>query len=105
MGRSLSVITEPAGIVYLQENAALASVAWLAPFCDASGKCFAWCSYDGQHANTNIHHGGGNLVFADGHAKYRTLMSMRSSDFGLQPNWGVDPHDSKPCDVGLTRDL
>jgi prepilin-type processing-associated H-X9-DG protein len=32
-----------------------------------------------------LHFDGGNLVFADGHAKFRKGSSMRSGDFGLVP--------------------
>ena len=35
---------------------------------------------------SNQHMGGGNLVFADGHAKWRRYTAIRSSDFGLLPD-------------------
>jgi prepilin-type processing-associated H-X9-DG protein len=40
--------------------------------------------------------GGGNLVFADGHAKCRSVQALRSRDFGLVPDDGIEaPHDKK----------
>src|SRR5205823_4219207 len=74
MGRPLAVTPNPADIVYLQEVGALERLAWLRPVCDAKGNCVAWCDWEvGRHWYTNLHFGGGNLIFADGHAKYRTL--------------------------------
>ena len=35
---------------------------------------------------TSRHFGGGNLLFVDGHAKYRKFSSMRSGEFGLVPD-------------------
>ena len=34
--------------------------------------------------------GGGNLVFVDGHVKYRTYRQLRSADFGLTPDDGIE---------------
>jgi prepilin-type N-terminal cleavage/methylation domain-containing protein/prepilin-type processing-associated H-X9-DG protein len=104
MGRPLAVVPTPANVVYLQELGHLMNIAWLRPVCDAKGKCVAWCYHDGvRHWYTNIHQGGGNLVFGDGHAKFRTLFSMRSSDFGLTPDRPANRNDNGACDTGLTR--
>jgi prepilin-type processing-associated H-X9-DG protein len=35
---------------------------------------------------SNQHAGGGNLGFADGHARWRRYMAIRSGDFGLLPD-------------------
>src|SRR5262249_22609050 len=34
----------------------------------------------------SLHFDGGNLVFADGHAKFRKFRTMRSGEFGLVPD-------------------
>ena len=34
----------------------------------------------------DVHDGGGNLIFVDGHAEYRKYRMLRSSDFGLTPD-------------------
>jgi prepilin-type N-terminal cleavage/methylation domain-containing protein/prepilin-type processing-associated H-X9-DG protein len=104
MGRTLAVVPEPASIAYLHELGVLESVAWLRPVCDRNDRCSAWCYYHNKHWYTNLHSSGGNLIFADGHAKYRTLMSMRTGDFGLTPpDRAVDPNSNSACDNGLKR--
>jgi len=40
---------------------------------------------------------------ADGHAKYRTQLSIRSSDFGLMPDRAPHPNDGIGCDGRLKR--
>jgi prepilin-type processing-associated H-X9-DG protein len=40
--------------------------------------------------------GGGNLVFVDGHVKYKTYKQLRSRDFGLTPDDGVEAKSDKP---------
>jgi prepilin-type N-terminal cleavage/methylation domain-containing protein/prepilin-type processing-associated H-X9-DG protein len=105
MGRPLAVVPAPADIVYLHELGVLESVAWLRPVCDKNGRCLAWCYWSGKHWYGNIHNGGGNIILADGHAKYRSLMSMRSSDFGLIPDRGLDPKNNSACDAGLKREF
>jgi prepilin-type processing-associated H-X9-DG protein len=34
----------------------------------------------------NNHSGGGNLLYCDGHAKWKKTVAIRSGDFGLLPN-------------------
>jgi prepilin-type N-terminal cleavage/methylation domain-containing protein/prepilin-type processing-associated H-X9-DG protein len=103
MGRSLAVVPAPADIIYMHELGVVERIAWLRPVCDASGNCTAWCYYHNQHWYNISHSGGGNLIFADGHAKYRTLLSIRSSDFGLTPDRALHPNDGIGCDGGLKR--
>jgi prepilin-type N-terminal cleavage/methylation domain-containing protein/prepilin-type processing-associated H-X9-DG protein len=47
------------------------------------------------------HFDGGNIVFADGHAKFRKFRSVRSGDFGLTPDepW-VDDVKQSYCNKG-----
>jgi prepilin-type N-terminal cleavage/methylation domain-containing protein/prepilin-type processing-associated H-X9-DG protein len=104
MARPLAVVPNPADIVYLQEVGALERYAWLRPVCEAKGTCHYWCDWEvGRHWYTNSHFGGGNLIFADGHAKYRTLLSMHPSAFGMAPERSVDPTSGTGCDGGLKR--
>jgi prepilin-type processing-associated H-X9-DG protein len=44
---------------------------------------------------SDLHFGGGNLVFADGHARYKSLESIRSRDFGLVPDDGHEADANK----------
>ena len=32
-----------------------------------------------------------NLIFCDGHVKYRKYYALRSGDFGLVPDWAYEP--------------
>ena len=102
MGRPLAVVPEPAGIIYLHELGVQERIAWLRPVCNGAN-CVAWCYYHNKHWYSNNHQGGGNLIFADGHAKYRTLFSIHSGDFGLTPDRPQNPADNKACDPGLKR--
>jgi prepilin-type N-terminal cleavage/methylation domain-containing protein/prepilin-type processing-associated H-X9-DG protein len=93
MGRALAVVPNPAEIVYLQENNLKWNYAWMRPqLVDAKGT-YQWWHWDlgnekPKDQYSNLHSNGGNLVFADGHAKYKSLNSIRSSDFGLVPDEG-----------------
>ena len=93
MGRSENAIPSPANVVYLQERDTLSSLASLRP--DAGG-CPSppthyryWHSYvagtSGDHY-TSIHGQGGNVLWFDGHARWRAVKTLRSGDFGLTPD-------------------
>jgi prepilin-type N-terminal cleavage/methylation domain-containing protein/prepilin-type processing-associated H-X9-DG protein len=104
MGRPLAVVPEPANIIYLHELGVIERIAWLRPVCDTRGNCVAFCYWSKKHWYSNNHQGGGNLVFADGHVKYRTLFSIHSGDFGLTPpDRSPNPNDNRACDPGLKR--
>jgi prepilin-type N-terminal cleavage/methylation domain-containing protein/prepilin-type processing-associated H-X9-DG protein len=106
MGRPLAVVPAPADIVYLHELGVLESIAWLRPVCNKNGGCVAWCFWSGgRHWYNNSHSNGGNLIFADGHAKFRSLLSMRSRDYGLTPDREISPNNNSACDPGLKREF
>ena len=95
MGRSLSEIPAPADIIYLDENRFRFKVAWLRPqLVDAKKGRYQYWHWDQgpekieQYSNT--HMGGGNLVYVDGHAKYKPVRLLRSRDFGLVPDEGIE---------------
>jgi prepilin-type N-terminal cleavage/methylation domain-containing protein/prepilin-type processing-associated H-X9-DG protein len=87
MGRPLALIPRPADTVYLQELYNRRRVAFLRPAFDGK-KYYYWhfARGPGQENYTTIHMEGGNLVFTDGHARWRRGQSLRSSDFGLVPD-------------------
>jgi prepilin-type N-terminal cleavage/methylation domain-containing protein len=103
MGRPLAVVPAPADIVYLHELGAVENIAWLRPVCQPGGVCVAWCYWSGKHWYGISHFDGGNMILADGHAKYRLRTSMHSGDFGLTPDRYSDPNSNKACDPGLKR--
>src|SRR5438874_10482293 len=91
MGHALSVIPTPADIIYLDESHFRWNVAWLRPQEYPKKGQYSWWHWNlgsGQGAGrveqyNNVHSEGGNLVFVDGHARYRPFRQLRSSDFGL----------------------
>jgi prepilin-type N-terminal cleavage/methylation domain-containing protein len=94
MSRPLAVIPNPSEIVYVDENRFKFKVAWLRPqLQDAKKNRYQFWHWDQgpekieQYSNT--HFGGGTLVFVDGHAKYKPVKLLRSSDFGLTPDEGT----------------
>jgi prepilin-type N-terminal cleavage/methylation domain-containing protein/prepilin-type processing-associated H-X9-DG protein len=103
LGRPIAVAPEPASIIYLQELGERQGWAWVRPVCDPKGNCDAWCFYAlGRHWYSTAHRDGGNMVYIDGHAKYKPLAAIRSSDFGLTPDRVLDPKSNNGCN-GLKR--
>jgi prepilin-type N-terminal cleavage/methylation domain-containing protein/prepilin-type processing-associated H-X9-DG protein len=95
MGRTLAVVPNPAEIVYVQEDNLRSSYAWLRPqSIDPKGTYQWWYSDQSNGKPMNPysdahHHGhGGNLLFADSHAKFKRFDAIRSRDFGLVPDEG-----------------
>jgi prepilin-type N-terminal cleavage/methylation domain-containing protein/prepilin-type processing-associated H-X9-DG protein len=101
MGRALAVMPSPADIVYLNENRLHSHAAWLRPaLMNAKKGTYSYWHFDqglpkGVEQYCNVHMGGGNLVFVDGHAKYRPYRLIRSRDFGLVPDDGVEAPSDK----------
>jgi prepilin-type processing-associated H-X9-DG protein len=101
MGRPLAVMPAPSDIVYLSENRTHSHAAWLRPALQDPKKLLYsyWHFNHGLPANTEqynyIHVGGGNLVFVDGHVKYKSVQQFRSRDFGLVPDDGIEALDTK----------
>lgn len=108
IGRTLAAIPAPAEIVYAQELFNARGTAFMRPLCTAAVALkqatpdgtytYRWWFYPRDTGNvnsaanyTNVHMGGGNLLFADGHAKWKKSPSMRSTDFGLLPDRPLTP--------------
>ena len=101
-GTALARIPNPAEIVFCQENFS----AWMEAVnrpgqVNLNPPRFQWwhlvdCRPQFQGAPllmpgcveqyNSRHSEGGNIVFADGHARFRKFRSMRSGDFGLIPD-------------------
>lgn len=82
--RHIAVIPEVSTIVWAQELAEASRVAIERPYSPATyggtdTRWFNWC-------NVNIgkvHFDGGNILFCDGHVKWRKQSSMRGTDYGV----------------------
>jgi prepilin-type N-terminal cleavage/methylation domain-containing protein/prepilin-type processing-associated H-X9-DG protein len=93
-GRPLSVVPDPAQIVYLQEDLWRESTSWLFPLGPLrSGQYLAWGLARlglihpwGLWEEGRANPGGGNLLYVDGHVHYKPKAALRSSDFGLVPD-------------------
>jgi prepilin-type N-terminal cleavage/methylation domain-containing protein/prepilin-type processing-associated H-X9-DG protein len=100
MGRALSVVPNPADIVYLDENRFRWNVAWLRPaLVNVKKGLYQYWHWDQGPEKieqyNNVHSNGANLVFVDGHARYKPYKTIRSSDFGMVPDDGIDANASK----------
>jgi prepilin-type N-terminal cleavage/methylation domain-containing protein/prepilin-type processing-associated H-X9-DG protein len=100
LGRPLSVTPNPAEIVYLQENNLRWNQAWLQPALTNPKKgLYQWWHWEKgiekKEQFSNLHSGGGNLLFVDGHAKYKHHLQIRSRDFGLLPDDGPEADGNK----------
>jgi prepilin-type N-terminal cleavage/methylation domain-containing protein/prepilin-type processing-associated H-X9-DG protein len=101
IGRALAAVPSPAEIIYLDENRYRWHVAWLRPrLVNAARQQYQWWHWNqGPEGKieqySNVHSGGGNLVFVDGHAKYKAITALRSRDFGLTPDDGIEANATK----------
>jgi prepilin-type N-terminal cleavage/methylation domain-containing protein/prepilin-type processing-associated H-X9-DG protein len=95
MGRSLAVIPSPADIIYVQELFDRRNTAFLRPGYTAASNDYYYWHFQrapGLENYTTLHMQGGNVLYNDGHAKWRRGQSVRSRDFGLTPDdgWEAD---------------
>ena len=89
LGRKMSAVRRPAGVVYLQEYYTYTTTAYLRPMRMSSGNKFGLWAYErspGLQNYTSLHENGGNLLFLDSHVEYRKAKAVRSGDFGLVPD-------------------
>jgi prepilin-type N-terminal cleavage/methylation domain-containing protein/prepilin-type processing-associated H-X9-DG protein len=104
MGRSSTIVSDPAGIVYLQEYKYWVNAAQMRPTLDSDGlyRYWTWDHYNVTKEYSTVHgggtnlgrDGGGNIVFADSHAKFRKASSIKAKEFGLaEPNTQTPSED------------
>jgi prepilin-type processing-associated H-X9-DG protein len=79
-GRPLSVVPAFSEIVYLQEFSFRTNAARQFPFFVKGEGYSQWYWQTSQS-----HAAGGNLLFVDGHVRWRRQEGLRSRDFGLFP--------------------
>ena len=96
------------GLIMMQETLYSEPRSVNRPFGDPSFLGLFWHGIDpvpGEAYNHN-HNGGGNLLFCDGHAKWRASTSVRSGEFGLLPDVGYTATNGSftdPCGLGVPR--
>lgn len=79
-GLSMAAVSQPSERVMLQEYSMLVSYSAVRPFELSAGTYIYWLALP-QYSNN--HMGGSNMLFADGHVKWRKQSSLCASDFGL----------------------
>jgi prepilin-type N-terminal cleavage/methylation domain-containing protein/prepilin-type processing-associated H-X9-DG protein len=94
-GRPVSVVPAPAEIVYLQEFSFRTNAARQFPFFIKEQGYAQWYWQTSQN-----HAAGGNLLFVDGHVRWRRQEALRSRDFGLNPPDDAPTYD--PADYWKT---
>jgi prepilin-type processing-associated H-X9-DG protein len=104
MGRSMAVVPNPADVIYLQEHTWRVSNAHLRPASLDKGKTYTAWHYVSPvgEGYSNLHREGGNIVFVDGHARYRKYRSLHSGEFGLVPDEFWSPKNELKPDAGGT---
>ena len=99
IGRPLAVIDRPAEVIYIQELNWRIDNAQLRPARVGNGTTFTAWHYTSPigEGYSNLHQGGGNFVFEDGHVKFKHHLALRSGDFGLVPDqpWSTT-NEGKP---------
>ena len=102
LDKSMAKIHDPTRTVVIQENYVLMNSYWYEPE-NSGGVDFytqwhtwtassssEWSGPPGREHYNNLHQGGGNLIFCDGHAEYRPNRRTSSLDFGLVDSKGLD---------------
>jgi prepilin-type N-terminal cleavage/methylation domain-containing protein/prepilin-type processing-associated H-X9-DG protein len=87
-GLSMAAISQPASRIMFQEYNVVRNVSYQRPRAtDTAGTTFdSWLILSATGTYSNNHFGGGNLLFADGHAKWKLQSSICARDFGLNSN-------------------
>lgn len=78
---SLAAIPEVSNTIFMQEYTDIVNMTFMRPTRFGDGVNFFLWLYDG--AFSTVHFEGGNLLFCDGHAKWRKTSSICASEFGV----------------------
>lgn len=97
MQASIAQINSPASIIFLGEENILVNRSLLRPRVSSANlvtpQTFQYwhAITNGLEVYNNIHTGGGNVMYVDGHAKWKRYEQFRSGDFGLKPDLAYTP--------------
>ncbi len=95
-GKAIAVVPNPASIIWVQEGIDTTKNAVTRPSeCPSTNTaCGSLTGFRAWLASSysNIHSGGGNLLYCDGHAKWSKQASLLASSYGINtvPTEGVD---------------
>jgi len=96
-GISLATIQEPSDTIMLQEYSLAVAASWVRPMAISTSNLTRYEYWlQGTSATPigtgstydRLHFDGGNLLFADGHVKWKRQVSICASEFGLTPDSG-----------------
>jgi prepilin-type N-terminal cleavage/methylation domain-containing protein/prepilin-type processing-associated H-X9-DG protein len=85
LGRAISDLPNPASLIWSQEGVDITKNSVTRPSACPSTSCSATSGYQSWLASSysNIHSGGGNLLYCDGHAKWSKQSGIGASAYGL----------------------
>ena len=99
MGRSLTIVSDVAGTVAVQEDNVKSSVCLLRPKAVSPNYYTEWANYSTNHMKRGDRaEGAGNVLFSDMHAKFRKNASLKAYEFGLAERDTTTPSQ----DTGLS---
>jgi len=81
LGRSLTVIPNTAEVIWASEQPQFMNTAWLRPYSNNATPP-EYSEWLGSSYN-QLHFEGGNLLFCDGHVKFRKQSSIKATEFGI----------------------
>lgn len=121
LGRRISAVPDATGTILLDESASATNAALCRPMPSVPGDFYGvryYFNYDtvpllaylnfplwhnivnGKEDMLDVHNGGVQLLFLDGHGDYRKYRDLRSGDFGLKPDEPWSPTNSWYPDEG-----
>jgi prepilin-type N-terminal cleavage/methylation domain-containing protein/prepilin-type processing-associated H-X9-DG protein len=90
-GRNLSEIGTPARIAFLQEHSVRTHTLYAMPAAYSPLLYKTWFAGSGSKEYSGIHFDGGNLLYLDGHVKWKPISQITNYDFGqCNPTWGYE---------------
>lgn len=101
---SMAAVSQPASRIMLQEYNVVRNVSYQRPYeSDPTNLIFSsWLASTVNGTYSDNHFGGGNLLYADGHVKWKLQSSICARDFGLnQDSCGIPSVTTATVDPNL----